>query len=482
MNQKRILLTGSTGSMGKESFKQLYEYKFKFHIVLLIRPSKKNIKMMKKYKNDPAVTIIWGDLTDYDDVLKAVSLSDVILHVAALVSPAADKHPDLAWKINYGGTENIVKAIKSQPNPDLIKLVYIGTIAETGNRSVPVHWGRIGDPIVPSLYDYYAVSKIAAERLVIESALKNWVSLRQTGILHLDILGVDDGISYHQPINNHLEWVTAHDSGKLMVACCSDDLPQDFWRNVYNIGGGSTCRLRSYEFTKTLYQMLGVEYEQLADPNWYATRNFHGHWYLDSDRLDDITHFRSESFEDFLVQLEKAIPFSMKLLKYMPLNYVKEKVMKKTPMSKNGPLYWIENNIENKINAFFGSREKWENIPGWDKFKLIDDTNYIILNHGYDETKSDESLDIHEMNKAAIFRGGKCLSKTMITGDLTTKLKWRCAYGHKFEASPLLVLKAGHWCNVCSAPKWNYDEIAKTNPFISQVWHADHEKEKNNTY
>jgi nucleoside-diphosphate-sugar epimerase len=129
--------------------------------------------MMKKYKNDPAVTIIWGDLTDYDDVLKAVSLSDVILHVAALVSPAADKHPDLAWKINYGGTENIVKAIKSQPNPDLIKLVYIGTIAETGNRSVPVHWGRIGDPIVPSLYDYYAVSKIAAERLVIESAFLN---------------------------------------------------------------------------------------------------------------------------------------------------------------------------------------------------------------------------------------------------------------------------------------------------------------------
>ena len=31
------------------------------------------------------------------------------------------------------------------------------------------------------MFDYYAVSKIAAERYVIESGLKYWVSLRQTG-------------------------------------------------------------------------------------------------------------------------------------------------------------------------------------------------------------------------------------------------------------------------------------------------------------
>jgi len=47
----------------------------------------------------------------------------------------------------------------------------------------PIHWGRVGDPIKPSIFDYYAVSKIASERLVIESRLEYWVSLRQTGIM-----------------------------------------------------------------------------------------------------------------------------------------------------------------------------------------------------------------------------------------------------------------------------------------------------------
>ena len=35
-------------------------------------------------------------------------------------------------------------------------------VAETGDRMPPVHWGRVGDPIKPSMFDYYAVSKVAA--------------------------------------------------------------------------------------------------------------------------------------------------------------------------------------------------------------------------------------------------------------------------------------------------------------------------------
>ena len=30
------------------------------------------------------------------------------------------------------------------------------------------------------------------------------------------------------------------------------------------------------------------------------------------------------------------------------------------------PLRWVKNNDEEKLNAFFGSRENWEAIPGWE--------------------------------------------------------------------------------------------------------------------
>lgn len=482
MQKIKILLTGATGSMGKEGLIALYKCKDIYDIVLFSRPSKKNIKSLKKYAHDNSVSIVWGDLTHYDDVLKAIEQVDIVLHVAAFVSPEADRNPKMAWKINYGGTKNIVDAICALQKTKDIKLVYIGTVAETGNRPVPVHWGRVGDPILPSAYDYYAVSKIAAERLVIESAIKHWVSLRQTGILHHGIMGVDDGIGYHQPINNHLEWVTAHDSGVLLANVCKNDISEAFWGNVYNIGGGAACRATAYEFTTKLYGLLGVDFKKLSEPSWFALRNFHGQFYLDSDELNDYLNFRSEGLDDFVEQMKKKLPLSSKLLKFMPLRYVKEHVMKKTALRENGPLYWLENNIEGKVAAFFGTKEKWKEIADWAHFDIINDPPHIVLDHGYDENKNASELDLVDVQGAALFRGGKCTSVKMNKGDLTTKLEFECAYGHKFMASPKLILKTGHWCEACSAPPWRYDEISKTNPFIAQVYYADHEKDENNIY
>ncbi len=70
----------------------------------------------------------------------------------------------------------------------------------------------------------------------------------------------------------------------------------------------------------------------------------------------------------------------------------------------------------------------------------------------------------------------------MKQGDLNTRLKWTCSQGHEFEASPYLVLKTGHWCSECLRPPWNFDEQAKTSPFMAQQWHADHDPNENNVY
>jgi hypothetical protein len=125
---------------------------------------------------------------------------------------------------------------------------------------------------------------------------------------------------------------------------------------------------------------------------------------------------------------------------------------------------------KSKIAAFFGSREAWENIPGWDGFALAQPSqNPCRLNHGYDESIPDEDLGLHDVRDAAQYRGGDCLSPDMERGDLTTKLRWYCAYGHTFEASPRLVLKAGHWCPECAHSTAPQSELAKRNPFLAQV-------------
>lgn len=67
-----------------------------------IRDSEKNRNILKSYTETPGLEILWGDLNNYDDVLKCVKGCDLILHIAAFVSPAADYYPKQAMKVNYG--------------------------------------------------------------------------------------------------------------------------------------------------------------------------------------------------------------------------------------------------------------------------------------------------------------------------------------------------------------------------------------------
>ena len=142
--------------MGWAGFQELYKRKDRFDIRLLARDSKKNRKMLNRYLSDSAVTVIWGDLTRYEDVLAGVTGSDYILHVGGMVSPAADYYPEKTLRVNVSSAENVVNAVLAQPNKDEIKVVYIGSVAQYGDRNPPHHWGDANEPQTPAKFDMYA--------------------------------------------------------------------------------------------------------------------------------------------------------------------------------------------------------------------------------------------------------------------------------------------------------------------------------------
>ena len=147
---------------------------------------------------------------------------------------------------------------------------------------------------------------------------------------------------------------------------------------------------------------------------------------------------------------------------------------------KGGTLYYLNEGNEEAIKVYYGSREQYEAIPdSWDDIPLfVDDGNPIVMDHGYDETKPESELCITDMQQAAAFRGGKCLSETMETGNLMMPLRWQCALGHEFEAKPNTVLKLGHWCPDCLCGQWDYFTMAKVNPYFAQSWDYLHSKEE----
>lgn len=202
LKKQVVLLTGASGSMGFEAFKILWNKREKYALRLLLRPSKKNRKKFRKYEKqalqEGGLKIVWGDVLNREDVNTACRGIDWCLHPLALISPGADRNPEMAHKVNARGTRYIVEAIEAQ-DPAQIKLVYIGSIAEYGDLLPPVHTGRCGDPILPSKYDHYALSKIRGELAVMQSNIRHRVSLRQTFILIPELLSLRDPIMFHQP-------------------------------------------------------------------------------------------------------------------------------------------------------------------------------------------------------------------------------------------------------------------------------------------
>jgi len=501
MAKRKVLLTGASGSMGHEAFKELWRRRDKYDIVLLLLPIKHDKRLFKTYEAEVGIKsipgkgvveskngelkIVWGDLTNYDVVLKAVEGVDHVLHSAALVAPTADHNPALAKKINLGSSLNIIKAIKEQPNgAECITMVSVGSVAVYGDRLPPVALIRAGDPIMPCIFDFYAVSKIAAERVLIESDIKHWVSIRQSYIAIPDAMSLMDPIMFHQPIEQRIEMCTKADAGYGLIQTLEQDLDSDFWCRVYNQSGGPSCRFIYLDYIDKMMRLLGIgDFRKVIDRNWFCLRNFHDAWFADAHILNECLGHWRETLQDHLNQVKGAAPWYVNSAKFTPKWMIKNFVMKRMANRKDGPLYWVKHPDEmpNRIKAFYGSLEKWKEMDGWD-WKLPDpDAESHLLHYGYDDSKSVDDLTIEELKKAAEFRGGECLSDSY-SGNRSEKLKWKCAFGHEFEASIALILLGGHWCPECELPPWNYDGIVKKNPFLAQAYCNKHDKDENNFY
>lgn len=474
--------------MGFETFKLLWEKRDRYDIVLLLLPLKNIKKRFRMYEKE--VRIVWGDVLKREDVLEACRGIDWCLHPMALISPAADRNPEMAEKVNTRGTRYLVEAIEAE-DPDHIRLIYVGTVAEYGSRLPPVHVGRTGDPVMPSVYDHYAISKVKGELVVMQSKIKHRVSLRQTFIMIPDLFSLMDPIMFHQPINSFMENITARDSGRLLVNCLEVPDDSEFWGGYYNISGGPACRITFLEFLDRIYTMLGIRYRKVMERKWFVLENFHMQFFEDSGKLNDYLHHweGGQTLEDYFREVWKRMPWYLKATAWYskhipPYRWMVEAAtrgqLKKLAHKEDGTMGWIRNNDDGRINAFYGSMEAYRKIPGWDQKgsaedgivdqsmdQLLDHTRaHKRLDHGYNESK--EELELQDLHLAAAFRGGQLVSGKW-DRDLGALLKWKCCQGHFFEMTPHAVLKGGHWCTECISPPWDYRVVAEKNPFAAQV-------------
>lgn len=107
---KTILVTGGTGSFGKQFVATALSRFRPQKVVVLSRDELKQHEMAQKF-DSPAIRFFIGDVRDRDRLMQAFNGVDYVVHAAALKQvPAAEYNPMECVKTNIHGAENVIAA------------------------------------------------------------------------------------------------------------------------------------------------------------------------------------------------------------------------------------------------------------------------------------------------------------------------------------------------------------------------------------
>ena len=110
-NGSVILVTGGTGSFGRQFVKMTLEkYKPK-KLIVLSRDEMKQWDMAKLYQNEECVRFFIGDIRDRERLYRALDGVDFVVHAAATkIVPTAEYNPFECVKTNIDGAMNLIDA------------------------------------------------------------------------------------------------------------------------------------------------------------------------------------------------------------------------------------------------------------------------------------------------------------------------------------------------------------------------------------
>ncbi len=145
-----ILVTGATGLLGGFVLKQLKEDGYQ-DIRIFVQPGE-NISQIKDLYSE----VVYGDITHVEEVSRAVSDCQMVIHLAGIIS-LSSKGKKRIFDVNVGGTSNVVNACLKHHVQKLVYVSSIHTLAEVNGKFVM----RL-DTQLKTQRGAYAASKIQA--------------------------------------------------------------------------------------------------------------------------------------------------------------------------------------------------------------------------------------------------------------------------------------------------------------------------------
>ena len=145
-DQQSILITGGTGSFGKQCVRTILERYRPKKVIVYSRDELKQYEMAQEF-TDPVMRYFIGDVRDSDRLKLAMRGVDYVIHAAALKQvPAAEYNPMECIKTNIHGANNVIDA----------------ALANEVKKVIALSTDKAANPI-----NLYGATKLASDKLFV---------------------------------------------------------------------------------------------------------------------------------------------------------------------------------------------------------------------------------------------------------------------------------------------------------------------------
>ncbi len=320
-----VLVSGAFGNVGRSVLLACASLGITVRIFEI--PSRSNKKTAQRLlpTQQEGSQICWGDIRNAASVSEAMEGVDAVIHLAALIPPAADRNPALAHSINVGGTANILSAIAASPKRP--RLVFSSSVAAYGDR-VKDNYIKTTDALHPCADDEYAKQKVECEALVRQSGL-DWVICRLSYIVWRKKLSMD-ALMYRMPLDTSIELCHTLDTGMALAraALCDEAVGKTF-----NLAGGTSCRTSYRAYLDSMLHLFGLGGIGFLPEEAFSALGYHC-GFMDTLEAQALFGFQKLSLKDYYREVAlEARPLRFLVLLFRPV--IRAAILAKSPFLRS---------------------------------------------------------------------------------------------------------------------------------------------------
>jgi nucleoside-diphosphate-sugar epimerase len=292
----KILLTGAFGNLGLSTLDELLRQGHQVRCFVSRR--KAHQRTARRFAGK--IELIQGDIRQPADLAEAVRDQEAIIHLAYMLPPQSEDHPDLARAINIDGTRHLLDAARSLPRPP--RFFFASSLDVFGPTQDQPPPRKSTDPVQP--IDHYAAHKIVCEEMVKASGLP-WTIFRFSDIPPLG-LRHPHPIMFRIPLATRIEVIHPDDAG---LAVANAMRAEEVWGKILLIGGGPTCQMYYRDYLGRMLDVMGIG---MLPERAFGTEPFSTDW-LDTEESQRLLNYQRASFDEIIQQLTRLVGYKRRL-------------------------------------------------------------------------------------------------------------------------------------------------------------------------